>query len=122
MDKIALQCRGISEEDVHAYPNSKDEINQLRCHVRQRQKTQNSDLSYFIRGQHLSNFNCCVSDPSVIIMADHDSLRGSCGSTCVDEGRTVAWLLHFLSVLDSILLFLWFVAKNNAFLTSSRQR
>lgn len=122
MDEIALQCRRVSEENVHAYPNSEDEINQLGCHVRQRQKTQDSDLADFIGSQHLSDFDSRISDPGIIIVADHDSLWWSSGSTSVDESCTVAWLLHFLPVLDSILLFLWFVTKNKSYFTSSPQR
>ena len=112
-DEIALQCAGISEEDIRSCFNCDNEIHELCGDVAERQQTEQSCVSVvFLQAQ---GFDDSIGDKSVVIVADHDSFGGSSGAASIDEGCTVSWFLYVGSFFEGILWSLWFIPAYHHF-------
>lgn len=77
----------------------------------EREQTDDPALAYFIRIVDLEAAGDGVSDPGVAIVADHDCLWGSGGTTGVDEGGTAARLLGIHAPFNSVFLLCWLVTR-----------
>ena len=114
-DQISLKCTWISEKQVKAHFGCNDEVSQLSSNVAQRQQRQHSALSNSLRRVKPEPFDCCICDPRVIIVTDHDSFWRPRRSACVNEGTTVAWFGLVHSVLKGIFLFFRIVLGHSDF-------
>lgn len=104
LDEVALEGGRVGEEDVVSHAQGHHEVDELRRYMAEREETDEAAVADLLGSVDLHGVADGVSDPGVVVVADHHCLRRASGAASVDEGGTVARLLHLHPPLQSLLL------------------
>ena len=114
-DEIALKCTWVSKENIVTHFGSNNQVSNLSSNVTQWKQWEHSSFTDLLRHIKVEPFNGCICDPSVVIVADHDSLGRACCAAGVNEGTAIAGFLFVGSVLKFVLFFLGIVLCHSDF-------